>query len=166
MNIFVLDSNPHCAVTHFNDTHVRSQLKETGQILSNGYTTAQLKDAPHTQMGEPRKHSYPHHPCCKWAIQNINNWLWTVNHGIALCFEFRYRFDKKHFTEDFILWCQKNSPKLSIEKLSPFAQAMPEQYRCEDAVKAYRNYYIHEKSHLAKWTKREVPNWFKIKLEV
>jgi hypothetical protein len=51
---------------------------------------------------------------------------------------------------------------------SPFAQAMPEQYRDRDAVKAYRAYYNAEKQgfwhsgkwRAAKWTNRPEPPWF------
>jgi hypothetical protein len=36
---------------------------------------------------------------------------------------------------------------------------MPEEYRQQDTVQAYRDYYSFEKSHLHKWTKREEPEW-------
>ncbi len=41
---------------------------------------------------------------------------------------------------------------------------MPEEYIIfEDAVQSYRNYYIGEKSSFAKWTKREIPDWYILK---
>lgn len=44
-----------------------------------------------------------------------------------------------------------------------FAQAMPEQYRGDDAVVAYRRYYAAEKMILrgkpVTWTRRERPAW-------
>jgi len=54
-------------------------------------------------------------------------------------------------------------PKQIIKvELTPFAQAMPEQYKIKDnAVEAYRNYYLNEKKDICKWTKREKPEWFK-----
>lgn len=46
---------------------------------------------------------------------------------------------------------------------TPFAQAMPEQYRGPDAVQAYRRYYVAEKMTLrgrpVTWTRRERPAW-------
>ena len=39
------------------------------------------------------------------------------------------------------------------------AQAMPDDVKHKDPVKAYRNYYRVHKKHLAKWTNREVPRW-------
>ena len=46
--------------------------------------------------------------------------------------------------------------------LTPFAQAMPEKYRCESAVNAYRNYYIGEKSRFAKWRTGVIPVWYSV----
>jgi hypothetical protein len=36
---------------------------------------------------------------------------------------------------------------------------MPDQYRNPDPVKAYRDYYINEKSNILTWTKRQPPTW-------
>ena len=53
-------------------------------------------------------------------------------------------------------------PELEDKGLTPFAQAMPEQYRVVgDPVEAYRRYYIGAKFHLAQWTKRRVPRCFR-----
>jgi hypothetical protein len=37
---------------------------------------------------------------------------------------------------------------------------MPEQYRSDDTVEAYRAYYRGDKRHLAVWSKRDVPTWW------
>ena len=29
-----------------------------------------------------------------------------------------------------------------------------------DSIKAYQKYYVEEKIGFAKWTKRDIPNWF------
>ena len=36
---------------------------------------------------------------------------------------------------------------------------MPDQYKNKNAVKAYRDYYINEKSSFLTWTKRKKPTW-------
>jgi len=41
---------------------------------------------------------------------------------------------------------------------TPFAQAMPSQYRSECAVTAYRAYYMGEKARFATW-KTQTPDW-------
>ncbi len=43
---------------------------------------------------------------------------------------------------------------------TPLAQAMPDEYKNDDPIVAYRNYVIHEK-HYAQWNKkREKPTWW------
>ena len=44
--------------------------------------------------------------------------------------------------------------------LTPFAQAMPEKYKDANAVVAYRNYYIGEKSKIAVWKHSTPPCWW------
>lgn len=36
---------------------------------------------------------------------------------------------------------------------------MPLQYKNMDTVEAYRAYYIGEKQHILKYTKRDMPEW-------
>jgi len=48
---------------------------------------------------------------------------------------------------------------------SPFAQAMPDEYKNEDAVTAYRTYYINDKQRFAKWERGvDAPDWWKEKV--
>ena len=47
--------------------------------------------------------------------------------------------------------------------LTPFPQAMPDKYKHEDAVEAYRAYYMGEKSKIAEWNwGTPAPDWFEI----
>lgn len=55
----------------------------------------------------------------------------------------------------------KPPAKLTERGMTPPAQAMPEEYRVQyDPVKAYRQYYIGRKQHIATWTNRVEPYWF------
>lgn len=49
---------------------------------------------------------------------------------------------------------------MSIEKdfTSP-PQCMPEQYKSNDPVRSYRDYYLGEKMYFAKWNYTEEPSW-------
>ena len=82
---------------------------------------------------------------------------------MALAMEFRHRFKKGHASEAVVKWAFANPLNNPVYDLTPFAQAMPEQYRGEDAVKAYRTYYLAEKMMLrgkpSKWTGRSIPHW-------
>ena len=42
-------------------------------------------------------------------------------------------------------------------------QCMPDQYKIpDDAVQAYRNYYIGEKAYFAKWAYTRTPEWWTV----
>ena len=81
-----------------------------------------------------------------------------------MCSEYTYRYGKIHKSQSVIDWTRDNEPDIPDIPRTPFAQAMPDDVKDEDAVKAYRNYYCKYKTHLAKWTKREVPCWYTISL--
>jgi hypothetical protein len=42
-------------------------------------------------------------------------------------------------------------------------QCMPEEYKTDDAVTAYRRYYLGEKAYFAVWPAGKIPTWFKTK---
>ena len=171
MNIFVLDRNPIASAIHMVDSHVMSKMiVESCQILSNCFTYEQLEypTCPRTQKGTVRKHSYPHHPCCKWVQESKSNMMWVINNALSMDLE---RIDRwlilhpnavcpDHFSMEFIRWCAKNInlSKVPKEYLTPFVQCMPDEYKNPDAVIAYRNYYKEGKKHLHKWT-RNKPFW-------
>ena len=52
--------------------------------------------------------------------------------------------------------------------LTPFAQAMPVEYKSENAVESYRNYYMSEdKQRIASWKKgREKPDWYRVNTNI
>lgn len=81
--------------------------------------------------------------------------------------EFEYRYNNRHKSSEVIRFIYENDmrpkgkPYGVINWMTPFAQAMPEQYKNKDAVTAYRNYYLGEKKRFAKWTKRKPPAWWK-----
>jgi hypothetical protein len=46
------------------------------------------------------------------------------------------------------------------DKLTPLAQAMPDEYKSDNPITAYRKYVVHEK-HYAQWNKsRPKPIWW------
>jgi hypothetical protein len=107
------------------------------------------------------KASHIHHPCAVWARTNINNYMWLYELFVALCDEYTFRYGKIHKSYT-LLQDVLSSPPLNIS-LDPFtqpAQAMPAEYKHEDPVQAYRQYYNGAKAKFARWTKQQVPEWF------
>ncbi len=153
MNIFVLDSSPTTSAQMQCDKHVVKMILESAQMLctvahANGF------DAPY-------KAAFKHHPCTIWVGQTKQNWDWLVEHALALCAEYTERYGKVHKSQKHIEWCRTLSINLPNTGLTPFAQAMPEQYKNPCAVTAYRAYYHGEKARFATW-KRNKPNWWTI----
>jgi hypothetical protein len=101
MNLFVLFCCPFKSAEALCDEHVRSQAKETAQIL---YSALILMcnpcDDPITDGdGNKRrayKLAYPNHPVVLWVAACLEHFTWVLNHGRALCDEFERRFGKKH----------------------------------------------------------------------
>lgn len=85
--------------------------------------------------------------------------------GFALLDEYYYRFGEgKHQRAKRILEyfnIPKNIPQFERGSLTSFALAIPDKYKNKNTVQSYRAYYLGEKSHLFKWTKREKPGWIK-----
>ena len=46
------------------------------------------------------------------------------------------------------------------DRLTPFVKAMPDKYKNDDAVKAYRDYYLGDKWEFATWKARREPDWW------
>lgn len=157
MNIFVLHDNPVVAARYLCDKHVVKMTLETAQILSTVWHQY------NEEIPEPHYRStHENHPCVKWAGMTKDNYQWLVAHGRALVAEhhLRYPASPTHGSSAIIEALAR--PPRAIENrqgLTPYAQAMPEQYRREDAVVAYRLYYLSEKSHMATWANCEPPYW-------
>ena len=151
MNIFILDYDlKKCAKYHV-DKHISKMIIEEVQLLSTTYYfTGQENLAPY-------KKTHINHPCAKWTRASLDNWLWLKQHAMALYDEYKYRYGKTHKSGELLYTLQ--SPDLISIGMTKFPQAMPEGYRDEDVVKAYRKYYNMDKKHLFKWKDREIPYW-------
>ena len=151
MNIFVLHNDPSTAAQMQCDKHVVKMILETAQMLC---TVAHGKD-----FVAPYKATHKNHPCTLWAALSVQNWNWLVDHGLALCAEYTKRYGKIHKSQQHIEWCQQIPITLPSIGLTPFAQAMPVEYKDSCAVTAYRAYYHGEKARFAKW-KTQPPSWW------
>ena len=153
MNIFILDKEVEKCAEYHCDKHVIKMILESAQMLSavvrlNGHDIGY-------------KLTHKNHPCTKWARESLSNYNWLVRLTRLLNYEYRYRYDKDINHKSYDLVRTLPTPKISDIGLTPFAQAMPDQYKNKNAVKAYRDYYINEKSSFLTWTKRKTPNWYR-----
>jgi hypothetical protein len=154
VNIFILNTDPYLAAQDMCDKHVVKMVLETGQMLST----------IHRQHGNDHdllyRATHQHHPCTVWAGASRMNYKWLVDHFTALALEYRYRYDRSHKTWHQLHHMVKECPMgITAFNQTPFALAMPDEYKTDDAVQSYRNYYLAEKHDILDYTKRAVPDW-------
>lgn len=161
MNIFVLDRDAGKAARYHCDKHVVKMLLETAQLLS---TALWLVDPPQAQRlyarGRIYRATHRHHPCVRWLAESPANVRWLSRLGTALATEYQYRYGRRHASAPVIACLAQLAAQSRGGRRTPFAQAMPEQYRRADAVEAYRAYYRGAKAPIADWTRRRAPRWF------
>lgn len=177
MNIFYLDNDPvKCAQMH-NDKHVVKMILETAQLLSTAHRVLDgVETIGLSQSGRKKKiwkldtelddtlYSATHinHPSAVWVRQSRANYNWLVSMFQELCKEYTYRYGKTHKCEAMLETFTYGPKNIPVTK--PFTEptpAMPDDVKIEkDSIASYRNYYIKNKTHLASWKKRNVPEWF------
>lgn len=147
MNIFILDKEPERAARAHCDKHVSKMILESAQMLS-------------TVFGGPYKPTHKNHPCTQWVAQSRQNaeWLWLLADALNCEYQDRYNHTRNHKSWDAVepLWRDFNA--LPDIGLTPFAQAMPDEYRQDDAVEAYRAYY--RSKPFAVWHYGPKPEWW------
>ena len=156
MNIFRVDNDPVKSAQMLCDKHIVKMPLETAQMLCSvwhRYNFGHLVKY---------KEAYKNHPCTRWAGDSKENYRWLVKHGLELCEEYTRRYDKEHKCHR-VIWSIAVAPSFILDdKATPQPQCMPDEYKVLDnAVQAYKNYYIGAKSKIAQWNKsRGVPAWY------
>jgi len=159
MNIFLLDTDTRKCAQYHCDKHVVKMILETAQLLCGVH---HMIDQVTDQV--PYKLSHKNHPCAIWSRESLSNYLYLCDLGLELCREYTYRYGKRHKSQDVIEWCIVNKPNIVDKGFTEPARAMPDEYKVDSVVESYRNYYIGEKSKIAVWKNREIPEWFNVEL--
>lgn len=156
MNVFVLDLDvKRCAQYHL-DKHCVKMILESTQLLNNALIANDDSYVP------VYKQTHKNHPASLWASQSLQNFEWLNNLALALCTEYTYRYGKIHKCQSMLEQFDVSSSKIKISNIgmTPFAKCMPDKYKVDNAVESYRNYYREDKAYIAKWTKRDQPEWW------
>lgn len=139
------------------DQHIVKMPLETAQILCA---------ALHRHgIAAPYKATHAKHPSVIWAGDSAAHFAWLRDFGLALCSEYSFRYGRRHKCQDVIESLPEDPPIPDKGWTDP-PQAMPEEYRDDDAVTAYRRYYRGDKAQFAgkgpaKWSKRRAPSFMK-----
>jgi len=182
MNIFYLDKDPELCAKYHCDKHVVKMILEYAQLLSTahriidgfeGYGSSKSGNRQvriwtlHDSREEVLyKATHVNHPSNIWTRQSAENYmyLWRLWH--FLCKEYVDRYKKDH-----VSWIKlggqlslipdnlDNLERVDIGFTNP-PQCMPDEYKDDDTVIAYRNFYNGSKSKFAKWQYSITPHWF------
>ena len=151
MNIFMLADTPEESATLQCDKHVVKMPLETAQLLCSA----------HPEGDAPYKRTHYNHPSAVWVRESIANYFWAVDHGLELCDEYHRRYghkkNKQHASRAVIEWAAANCPDLPNIGPTPMPQCMPDEFKDDDTVTAYRQYYKGDKAAIATWKHTPTP---------
>ena len=160
MNIFVLNECPIESANEMCDKHVVKMPTESLQMISTCLD--------YYGFESPYRPVMLNHPCTMWARRSRQNMQWLVDHAYALCYTYTERYGKVHKVETTLDKYADEIAKLldflTDKGLTPFALAMPDEYKDPCAIQAYRNYYCGDKLEFCTWTNRKAPNWWPYEL--
>jgi hypothetical protein len=163
MNLFILDRMPVQAARYNCDAHVRKIILESVEMMGYAFDRGRFKPWPWLHS----KGRHFNHPMSLWVRRSLQNYDWTLQHGYALSEEFTFRFGKVHKCHEYLDWISANLPlqNLGNSRLTEWPRCFAE-YRdtigiSEDVVYDYRRYYMIAKRHLATWTNRPTPEWYR-----
>lgn len=168
MNLFILSLIQKEIAQFMMDKHVSKILLEAVQMLCTAKRILDSDDSINEQL---YKLAHKNHPVTIWCRKSKANFIWALELVEELHNEWRYRynhpetkFHKAYLTSLILKNNMPSDDKFELVGLTPFALAMPDQYKCDDPVAAYRNYYMSpEKQLIATWNKkREKPDWYRV----
>lgn len=183
MNIFILDESPVKAAELQCDRHAVKMVLESAQMLStahrvldgslikipskSGKTIVKGWILPDHREVLLYKAVHVGHPCTVWTVESLQNYNWHYEHFCALAKEFEYRYEKKHksFVDlaDILSIPPKNIPNVGQTPFKLAMGAAPECINNADPVGSYRAFYQTKQERFKMtWTKRDIPEWFKV----
>ena len=92
-----------------------------------------------------------------WVGDTRDNFYWALCHAEELSKEYTMRYKKLHACQKIIDAIRELYPSLSsFKNITDPPQCMPDEFKQDDFVRAYRDYYIHK---IGQW--KRPPKWFK-----
>lgn len=156
MNIFYLHENPVTAARYHCDKHVVKMILEYAQLLSTAHHVLDGDDAPEGIY----KCTHKNHPSAVWVRQSKENYMWLVDLFLNCIREYNDRYGKWHKTESIKQVLSIPPANIPDAEFTQPPQCMPDEYKCDDPVTAYRNYYIGDKASFAVWKYSAPPMWY------
>jgi len=161
MNIFYLDKDPKVCATMHLDKHCVKMILEYSQLLSTAHRV--LDGDKFADKNKFYKKTHFNHPSAIWVRKSYQNYFWLHELLYCLCKEYTYRYKKIHKVErtGLLKKLMKLPVNIGHDNFTEPTPAMPNDCKIDnDSIASYRKYYQLYKSHIAKWTSREIPSWF------
>jgi hypothetical protein len=152
MNIFFLDWDLKKSAQYHCDKHLIKMLIEYSQLLCSAHWV--------TGSSAPYKLTHKNHPCAIWTRESLSNYLTLCEFGLELSKEYTFRYGKRHKSQEVIEWCITNWVDIPDIGITDPPKAMPDEFKTDDVISSYRNYYKFGKREICSWKNREVPSWF------
>lgn len=137
MNIFVTAYCPRQSAIVLPDKHIVKLPIEMCQMIAHTFMeynwgTIPKKDGGPYKTNSKSRHN---HPCTIWVRQHRANLAWTIEHGLALCHEYSFRYDREHACQEALIRAQtvfhSYYPLISTseerKKIPNFVVAMPQE---------------------------------------
>lgn len=177
VNIFYLDHDVRvCAKSHL-DKHVVKMILEYCQLLSTAHRVLDGNEINVISNSGRKKKvwslpdhrdavlyaaTHINHPSAIWCRDSTGNYNWLHSLLVQLCAEYTHRYGKIHKCQQSGLVDQLGSCPNNIRhgQFTEVTPAMHDDVKLGNSIDSYRNYYINNKSKMASWKNREVPNWY------
>ena len=164
MNLFILSLIQSEIAEFMMDKHIAKILLEAVQMLCSAKRILDPEDKINDKL---YKLAHKNHPVTIWCRTSRENFIWTLDLIDEIHKEWRYRYEhpltKVHKSYTVALLLRENIPtNFPEEGLTRFALAMPDEYKSDDPIESYRNYYMSpEKQKIASWNNnRYKPDWY------
>lgn len=154
MNIFATYKSPIDSAKVLDDKRVIKMVLESAQMLS---TAMHVLGVP----GAPYRKTHENHPCAVWCRQNQCNYLWLLDHFLALCSEYSRRYHRVHKCQQYYEVFAKAGYYVPDGSPTPFPNCTKFK-DIEDVHKAYRAALVDKwknDKRPPKWTNSKPPIW-------
>ena len=159
MNIFYLHRDPKIIAQELCDKHIVKMPLESAQMLCTAWRakTSPFDSEARQKLVGLYKAVHVKHPSTIWTYSSEGNYLWHFELFKAMLEEYTRRYNKVHASSKLLEQLAESTIKGG--EFYPPPQCMPDEYKCEDTIQAYRNYYINEKARFARYTNGTAPDW-------
>ena len=153
MNIFYTNEDPIVCADDHCSRHTNKMIVEYVQMLSTAHRI--LNSDEYADQNGLYKSTHMNHPSARWVRECYQNYEWLYQVFKQLCENYHKATGKHHKTSrllDALQYAPMGIKPRGAMTVPPMA--MPDQYKKENAVEAYREYV---KSKYEDWKNRQRP---------